>query len=257
MAGGSKLWVDKQGSGVPVLFVHGLGGTGNVYEPQVRGLGEGFRTIRVDLSGAGRSPIDGPLSLERWAEDVKTALDGDGVDKAHLVGHSLGTRVVQQFAARHPARVASLTLIGVTAAPAPERRQVVLDRAVKVRSGGMEAIVESVIGNALARRSLDEKVEVVAFVRELLMRQDPEGYAQTCEASASGEPPDMSRLGCPFLLIAGSEDKVSPVAASEAFAKKVGKADVNILQDCGHWHTIEQPAKVTAALRDFLRSVAR
>jgi 3-oxoadipate enol-lactonase len=252
-AGSSRLWVDKRGSGTPVLFVHGLGGTGNVYEPQVRGLGEGFRTIRVDLSGAGRSPLGGPLSLDRWADDVATALDGDGVDKAHLVGHSLGTRVVQQFAARHPSRVASLTLIGITAAPAPERRQVVLDRAVKVRQGGMEAITEAVIGNALSPRSLAEKPEIIAFVRELLMRQDPEGYAQTCEASANGEPPDLSRLGCRFLLIAGADDKVSPVAASETFARKVPKAEVRILEDCGHWHTIEQPAKVTAALRDFLR----
>jgi 3-oxoadipate enol-lactonase len=231
--------------------VHGLGGTGNVYEPQARGLGEGFRTIRVDLSGSGRSPITPPLSFDRWADDVAAALDG--VDKAHLVGHSLGTRVVQHFAARHPERVASLTLIGVTAAPAPERRQVVLDRAVKVRAGGMEAIVEAVIGNALAQRTLTEKLEVVGFVRELLMRQDPEGYAQTCEVSASGEPADLSRLGCPVLLIAGSEDKVSPPAASEAFAAKVANAQVKVLQDCGHWHTLEQPAAVTAALRNFVR----
>jgi pimeloyl-ACP methyl ester carboxylesterase len=253
-AGGGKLWVDKRGSGTPVLFVHGLGGTGNVYEPQVRGLGEGFRTIRVDLSGAGRSPLAGPLSLDRWADDVAAALDGDGVGKAHLVGHSLGTRVVQQFAARHPARVLSLALIGVTAAPAPERKQVVLDRAVKVRQAGMEAITEAVIGNALAPASLEGKPAVIAFVRELLMRQDPEGYAQTCEASAAGEPPDLSRLDCRFLLIAGRDDKVSPVAASEAFAQKLPRAALEVLEECGHWHTIEQPAKVTAALRTFLRA---
>ena len=87
-----RLWIEKQGAGVPVVFIHGLGGTGNVWEPQVRGLGEGFRTIRIDLSGSGRSPVSPLISFETWVDDIAEALDQDGIQETYLVGHCLGTQ---------------------------------------------------------------------------------------------------------------------------------------------------------------------
>lgn len=245
------VWVERQGEGAPVFFVHGLGGTGSVWEPQVRALGPGFRTMRMDLNGSGRSQTRPPVSFDGWVADIAAALDADNITRAHLVGHSLGTRVVQYFAARHPERVASLTLIGVSQ-PDPTRKQAVLDRAQKVRSSGMEAIADVVIKNALADATLREQPAVIACVRELLMRQDPEGYAQTCEASTSGEPADPSSFDCPVLLIAGREDKVSPLSSSEAFAARARSAKLHVIEQSGHWHTLEKPHEVSEALSRFL-----
>lgn len=246
------MWIERQGSGPAVLFVHGLGGTSSVWEPQVRALSGVVTAIRTDLNGSGRSPLRPPLLFDGWCSDLLRILDDQVIDRAFLVGHSMGTQVVRNFAAGFPDRVLGLVLVGVTQPPSPERRKGALARAAAVRAGGMPAVVDGIIGSALSETTLSERPAVVAFVREVLLGQDPEAYAQACEASADGEPKDVSNLDLPILLIAGRDDRGSPVGASEALARQLRRARVEVIERCGHWHTVEQPEAVTAALRTFL-----
>jgi pimeloyl-ACP methyl ester carboxylesterase len=116
----------------------------------------------------------------------------------------------------------------------------------------MESIVDVVIKNALSESTVHDQPAVVACVRELLMRQDPEGYAQTCEASTAGKPIEPERFDCPVLLIAGRDDKVSPLALAEAFAARAKAAKLVLIEQCGHWHTLEKPREVSDALRRFI-----
>jgi pimeloyl-ACP methyl ester carboxylesterase len=250
---GKELWVEQQGEGQPVLFVHGLGGTANVWEPQVRGIPGAYKFIRVDLNGSGRSKPSGPISMDGWIDDLIAVLDAGNIEKARMVGHSMGTLVLQHLAVKHPDRVESLALLGVSQWPFNEaRRQASRDRAAKVRSAGMSAIADAVLKNALSPHTIQNKLEVVAFVRELLMRQDPEGYAGACEASAASADLDMSKIACPVLLITGKDDAVSNLANSETVAQKMGDAKIQLLEQCGHWMTIEQPVAVNKALAGFL-----
>src|SRR3954466_1548612 len=108
---GKALSVEKQGSGAPVVLLHGLGSTANVWEPQVRALADRFTLVRFDLEGAGRSPATGALSIAGWVEDLKALLDAGGIPRPRLVGHSLGTLILQHFAAAHPAMVEKLVFI--------------------------------------------------------------------------------------------------------------------------------------------------
>jgi len=249
---GKKLAVDKQGSGEAVVFLHGLGSTLNVWEPQVRALAERFTLVRYDLEGAGRSPFAGALSIEGWVEDLKALLDALGIARARFVGHSLGTLILQHYAVAHPKTVDKLVFLGVNRAPPEARRQAIRDRVAKVRAEGIEAIVETVVKGGLSPHTLGEKPEVVAFVRELLTRQPDEGYARSCEAMAAAVAADVSGVTAPVLLIAGRDDNVSPVGNSEGLAADLKNAQLRILEQCGHWHPIEQPAAVSQALREFL-----
>ena len=247
-----ELAVDVQGTGEPLIFVHGLGGTTNVWGPQVNAFAGKFTTIRFDLEGAGRSPVSGPLSIENWVADIDALMRAKGIDAARFAAHSLGTLIVQHFAARFPNRVISLALLGVNRAPEEARRQTVRDRAAKVRSGGLEAIVDSVIQGGLSEHTRRSNPVVVAFVREMLLRQTPEGYARCCEAVAASVAADVTRITCPVLLVAGEQDTVSPPAVSEAMAKALRSASVTVLRNCGHWIPIEQPEEATRALIGFL-----
>jgi pimeloyl-ACP methyl ester carboxylesterase len=249
---GKKLAVEKQGSGDAVVLLHGLGSTMNVWEPQVRALADRFTLIRLDLEGAGRSPFTGALSIEGWVEDLKAVLDELQIAKASFVGHSLGTLILQHFAVAYPQQIAKLVFIGVNRAPPEARRQAIRDRVAKVRAEGIDAIVETVVKGGLSPHTLAEKPEVVAFVRELLTRQSDEGYARSCEAMAAAVAADVSGLTAPLLLVAGRDDNVSPVANSEGLAADLRHAQLRILEQCGHWHPIEQPAAVSQALREFL-----
>lgn len=249
---GKTLSVEKQGSGEAVVLLHGLGSTANVWEPQVRALSDRFTMIRYDLEGAGRSPATGELSIAGWVDDLKSLLDQEGIGKARLVGHSLGTLILQHFAVAHPQHVGKLVFIGVNRAPPEARRVAIRERVAKVRAEGIDVIVEAIVKGGLAPHTLAEKPEVVAFVRELLTRQSDEGYAKSCEAMAAAVAADASAIKAPVLLVAGREDAISPPANSEGLAADLADARVQVLEQCGHWHPIEQPAALNAALRDFL-----
>lgn len=249
---GKTLSIESQGAGPPVVLLHGLGSTANVWEPQVRALADSFTLLRYDLEGMGRSPAAGPLSIEGWVRGLKRVLDMRGIGRARFVGHSLGTLILQHFAVAFPQQVEKLVLVGVNRAPPEARRQAIRERVAKVRAEGIDAIVETVVKGGVSPHTLAEKPEVVALVRELLTRQPPEGYARSCEAMAAAQAADASRIGAPTLLVAGRDDNVSPVANSEALAADLADARVLVLEQCGHWHPIEQPAALTRALRDFL-----
>jgi len=100
---GTELAVETEGSGPPLVLLHGLGGTGNFYQPQVGALAERFTVIRPDLRGHGRSPVSGQISIDGYVSDLAGLLDELGHDQVRLVGHSMSTLTAQHFAvARWP-----------------------------------------------------------------------------------------------------------------------------------------------------------
>jgi 3-oxoadipate enol-lactonase len=249
---GKSVAVDVTGAGNPVIFLHGLGSTSSVWEPQTRALGARFRLVRYDLDGAGRSKMKGPLSIESWVEDLGALLQALALTQAHFVGHSLGTLILQHFAVANPAKVLSLTLIGVNRAPNEARRQAVRERAAKVRAEGIESIAATVVKGGLSPYTYENKLEVVGFVRELLLGQSREDYAASLEAMAASNAADISKISAPVLVLAGGDDTVSPPANGEAFAREIADGRFQSLQQCGHWHPIEQPVAVNEALKGFL-----
>ena len=249
---GKKLSVEKQGTGEPVVLLHGLGSSANVWEPQVRALADRFTLLRYDLEGAGRSPYAGTLSVASWVDDLVAILEANKISKARFVGHSLGTLILQHFAAAHPDRIEKLVFIGVNRAPPEARRQAIKERVAKVRAEGIDVIADTIVKGGLSPHSFANKPEVVAFVRELLTRQPVEGYARSCEAMGASVAADITRIKCPVLILAGRDDAVSPVANGEGLAAELPSATLKIIEQCGHWHPIEQPAEVTKALAGFL-----
>lgn len=245
--------IDIRGQGQPVVMVHGLGGTLNVWEPQVRALSFEYQTVRFDLRGSGRHPSEGPLSVEAWAEDLAGLMDELHFERAHLIGHSLGTLVVQTYAARNLERVASMSLIGVNRAPPDARREAVRRRAAEVRSNGIASVVDGLLDSVPAPRTRSEQPVVMAAIREMIIGQSDEGYAATCESMAASTRPDLHAYAGPMLLIAGEQDTVSPPDLSRAMAAEFKSAELLVLPDCGHWIPLEQAAAVNAALASFLR----
>jgi pimeloyl-ACP methyl ester carboxylesterase len=249
---GRELAVEVDGQGPTVLMVHGLGGTTNFYQIQADALAERFQVVRVDSAGAGRSAVADGISVESHADDLAAVLDELGVTAAAVVGHSLGTLVVRALAARHPDKVSSLALLGAVRVPTDAARQAQRDRAAVLREQGTAPVAPAVVANALSAATRDERPEVAAFVRELVMRQDPEGYARNCEALAAATDPGPIAPALPLLLVTGDEDKVGPPDASRELAEAHGMATVEILPGVGHWTALEAAAATTAHLLKFL-----
>ncbi|GHE76170.1 3-oxoadipate enol-lactonase [Amycolatopsis deserti] len=249
---GADLAVEVHGDGPAVLMVHGLGGTSNLYQVQADSLAERFRVIRVDSAGAGRSGLREGISITTHADDLAAVLGTLGVDTAAVVGHSMGTLVARDFARRYPAKVSTLALLGAVAEPAEAGRQAQRDRAALLRAQGTAAVAPGVVANALSEATRRDKPEVAAFVRELVMRQDPEGYARNCEALAAAEDPGPVPAQLPLLLVTGADDKVGPPSVSEALAAAHGNATLDVLPGVGHWTPLEAARETTELLLKFL-----
>jgi 3-oxoadipate enol-lactonase len=105
--------------------------------------------------------------------------------------------------------------------------------------------------NATSEATRRDQPAAAAMVRELVLRQDPEGYARSCEALAGATDPGPVEKSLPLLLLTGDEDKVGPPAVSQALADDHGSAVLDVFAGCGHWTALEKPAEVTEHLVKF------
>jgi 3-oxoadipate enol-lactonase len=255
-----RMAVEDEGDGEAVVCLHGLGGSSNTWTPLMHALAA-HRVVRVDLPGSGRShAVPGSLSIERLAQSVLTVCGRLGITSAHFVGHSMGTIVCQQLAVEQPKLVRSLALFGPVLAPAQAALAGIRARAVKARNegmAGMQEIAQALVNAATSADSRERFPAAAAFVRESLMRQDPDGYARNCDALANTRPAAVERILAPVLLVTGEEDGVAPPQSVRALAERLtGARGVRtvILPRCGHWTPIERPEECARELREFLLS---
>jgi 3-oxoadipate enol-lactonase len=242
------------GGGDPVLMIHGLGGTSNVWTPILPGFAR-LAPLRFDLPGSGRSSrVEGALSIERFVAAALRVLGSRGIERAHVAGHSLGTIVALHLAAAEPKRVRSLALFGPLFAPPDTARGAIRQRGAKARSdgvAGMQAIADALVQGSTSSETKEKRHAAVAFVRESLMRQDPDGYARTCDALAEAQPADAARIACPTILVTGDEDVVAPPQSVRAMAEKIAGGEAQVLRGCGHWTPVEKPDECISILRRF------
>ena len=116
----------------------------------------------------------------------------------------------------------------------------------------MFGIADAIVQAALSSSTREQLPVVVAFVRESLMAQDPEGYARTCEALSAAQPAAIEGIAVPTMLVAGDEDAVAPVQVARDIANRIGGAQVEVLSRCGHWMTAERATECQSHLRRFL-----
>jgi len=250
--GPKQLWVESDGDGPPIVFVHGLGGTSTFYEAQARALASEFHVVRFDLEGHGRSPLSQAPDIASWADDIGHVLDTLPAAKATIVGHSLGALVAQHFAATRPDRVENLVLLGTLKTIPEATRQVVTDRAAIVRNAGMGEIAGDSAMATTGSRTHRDRPELIGFVKELMLGQDKEAYALGCEALAKAHQPDLSTFTAPTLLITGSDDKVTTPEQANELAESLQRVTVAIIDGVGHWSAVEASAEVSRLIREFL-----
>jgi len=241
---GKGIAVDIFGDGAPMLMIHGLGGTSNVWYAQREVLARSFRVICPDLEGSGRSPLKGELSIDGFVADMAALLDTLNISSAHVVGYSLGTMVCQHLAVNYPERVNSLVLLGPIAAPSQHVRVGLLERARNVRMNGLGPVADTLVQTALSAATRATNPSLVAFLRESIMRQ-------SVEALAGAMPADVHQIQWLALLITGDEDQTAPPQQSRLLAKAIARSGFILLSRVAHMTPLERPREVNQALLNF------
>ena len=240
------------GDGVPVVLVHGFGGDLNTWLFNQPALAEGRRTIALELPGHGGSIKDvGTGDVDTFTDIVESAVTTLGIERAHLVGHSMGSAIVALFAARRPERVASLTLIS-SAGLGPEINAAFIDGFVRAsrRRDAIEALNMLVHDPALVSR---------AMVEEVLRYKRLDGVTVALETiagawfalgrQARNVVAEIMTLGMPVQIIFGRDDRIIPVAQAEALASRL---PVHVLDDVGHLPHMEKAGEVNRLIKGFI-----
>lgn len=247
--------VETKGTGEAVVFVHGLGGDLNIWHSQVNACSRFFKTVAYDLRGSGRTDVSqSEYSIELFVEDLKTLLEIESIESAHIVAHSMGTMIVEQFAVVYPESVKSLTLVGGFTEPPEGARKALADRSTMVSENGMESIADTILEGGFASYTKVNQA-VMGLVRSLLQKNDEQGYAASCRALAEAKSINQRDVKVPVLLIVGDEDKTTPIPMSKTLYKNFPNAELVILPNCGHWATIEKPNEVNAAIMTFFNKI--
>jgi 3-oxoadipate enol-lactonase len=245
---------DSGGNGPAVVLAHAIGCDHRMWEDLERDLASKYRVINIDARGHGASPVPPrPYSLGALAEDARALLDRLGIRKAHWVGLSMGGMVGQAFALAHPDRLERLVIANSTSSYGTEGRTLWHNRIKLVEDGGLAAIRDMVAQRYFSDAFRREHADVVKKVMDRFMETRAEGYLGCCDAIKELDfSPHLSAVRAPTLVIAGSEDAGTPPAMSQALARAIPGAKLEIIEGAAHLSAVEKPREFAKLVSDFL-----
>jgi pimeloyl-ACP methyl ester carboxylesterase len=262
-----KLYYEEAGSGLPIIFIHEFAGDYRSYEMQMRYFSRRYRCIAYNARGY--PPSDVPKDPERYSQerardDVRAVMDGLEIDRAHVVGISMGGFATLHFGFSYPKRAISLVIGGCGYGAQPEKRtQFQEESEAAARGFEMLDIEEAARGYALGTtrvqlqnkdpRGWDE-------FRLMLTQHSPVGSALTLRGVQKRRPSlydlvaNMKELTVPSLVMAGDEDEPC-LEASMMMKRAIPSAAMVVLPRTGHALNLEEPALYNRHLDEFFHQV--
>lgn len=254
---GLDIHHEVEGDGPPIVFVHGLGATSNVWHAQRTTLSKYFRVIVYDRTGSGRSQKarDG-YSIDAWAAELAGLLDHLAVGMAVVVGHSLGSMVAQRFAGKYPARTRALVLAGTEAELPPAAKTILTERARAIEADGLFPVVGSWLIGVLSAATRDANPALTGLLREMFLANDPKTYALHALALRDGNVRgDHANIRCPTLLTVGDQDLVTPLSWQREIAAGIPGSRIRVIPNTAHMTMLESPAVFNSVVLDFLATL--
>ena len=244
---------ESTGEGSPLLLIQGLGYGRWGWEPIVPGLAARHRVVSFDNRGIGESDKPpGPYTAAQMAEDARQVLDEAGIERAHVLGASLGGMIAQELAVSAPERVDRLVLCcttpgGPATVPMPE---VTMRLFAEAPSLAPEVALRRFVENALGSDPPPELVDEL-FARRVANPPDPAGW-QAQAAAGMGFEGVEAEISAPTLILGGTADNVVDQRNAEVLAARIPGARVELLTGAGHLFFWEQPGESVRIINEFL-----
>ena len=248
----------SRGEGPPVVLLHGVGGLHAAWRPQLDALSERYRVVAWDMPGYDGEDIGGAMTFEGLAAALGALLDDLGGMPVHLVGHSLGGMVAQEFAVAGQDRLASLTLFATSPAfGRPDgdfQKKFVADRLRPLDDGrGMAGVADgAVLAGLIGPRAEPGALDAV----RACMAEVPEtAYRAAIQCITTFERRDaLAAIAVPTLVVAGEADPNAPPLMMERMAAKIPGARYVCMAGTGHFGNVERPGEFNALLGEFIES---
>jgi 2-succinyl-6-hydroxy-2,4-cyclohexadiene-1-carboxylate synthase len=260
---GLRIHVRVQGTGEPLLLIHGFTGSVEAWGEEIlNGLAQAYRVVAVDLVGHGASDISSDpdrYRVDEILQDLCQVLDSLDLEKAHWLGYSMGGRIALAAGVRKSSRVSALILESASPGLAGENERRARRRADEalaegILRGGMESFVEHWLGLPLFATQGKLPPQIRAATREIRMKNTPEALAACLRGNGTGAQPsfwdDLEAIQLPTLLLAGEEDRKF-TNISERMAERMKGAELRLIPMAGHSIHLENPFAFLAAVRTF------
>jgi len=264
---GVKLFYEDVGSGIPIIFVHEFAGDLRSHELQIRHFGQRYRCIAYNARGY--PPSDVPKDAERYSQerardDIRAVLDALKIDKAHIVGLSMGGFATLHFGFTYPDRARSIVVAGCGYGAAPDQRAKFAEEAEAAAKGFEEqGMAKAAEGYALGPTRVQFQNKDPRGWREFadqLSEHSTEGAALTMRGVQKRRPSlfdlieQMKSITVPTLIMTGDEDW--PCLEPGLLMKRtIPTAALVVMPNAGHTINLEEPAAFNQHLADFFHTV--
>jgi 3-oxoadipate enol-lactonase len=258
--GSVKVFYDTYGQGTPIVFLHPWSTNGYIWYFQVFPFARTNQVVVVDHRGHGRSdkPANG-YSIQEHASDVRAVLDDAKIDRAILVGNSIGGMIAMQFNLDYPDRVIGNLILSSGTAMSEGMPKEAIEAMRKDPGSTFAALLEGTI-SAKSKRERPEIMEVMKahfavqsnFPRHVFdsSMADPGGVFNWNIKSR------LSSIRKPTLVIAGEEDQATTTVANKFLADNIPGAKYIAVKDVGHFHQLEKPLEFNATLKEFVAGLS-
>jgi 3-oxoadipate enol-lactonase len=258
--GDNELFYVEQGEGFPLVLIHGLAGDHSAWTPQLPRLAARHRVIAFDNRGAGRSTQrDEPVTTEDLARDTLELMGRLDVERAHVIGRSMGGAIAQHMALLAPQRIQSLVLCASFARLDPLGVRVLTNmREVLEWTGSWAAHASHSVQNFVSYAFFNEHEEQVARIEGLIGGETrlPACYVRQNHACLKHDTLDrLGQIGCPTLIMGGGRDPICSPTATGWLGRIPGSETV-LFEDSSHFFLLEEPERFLQTVDDWLERQA-
>ncbi|MGH9441683.1 MAG: alpha/beta fold hydrolase [Thermoanaerobaculia bacterium] len=255
---GRNVEVREEGSGAPLVLVHGYPLDGDMWIPVSRALAGRFRVLRPDLPSRRDTPHPPSPTIGEYATWIVAVAEACG-SPCGVAGFSLGGYVVLELLKRKPAFVAAAAFVDTRADPDDEKARAARNSAIfTAREMGPTAVSDGMIPKLLSPAALRNR-SLVNAVRAMTRRQNPNSLENDLLAMQNrpGSSEFLAEIGIPCLVVRGSLDSITPESAAELMASRIPGARRVTIEGAGHLTPMEKPAEVAAAIGDFFQQTLK
>lgn len=251
-----NLHYNVEGSGEPIVFIHGLSDSLLFWEPLASSLKNDYQVIRMDLRGHGESELGSDeITIGLYVNDLIGLLDDLNVGNVNLVGFSLGSVVALDFALKFPGRVSSLVLMSGFA----KVDEHLLDVFAKFKStlnAGFEEFYDFILPMVLCPDVIADNREELEFLKGIASRSaNTQAYINAVDACMEFDCEDkLSELEMPALVLVGRYDEITPLDLQRDLQQKIKNSDIVIFDNVKHNLLVgENNIKILEILKDFYK----